>query len=84
MSIARVTLTDSYQDIATGPCVITVQAAPADALDSILLIGQSDVTDATALEFRRDFVGRQIKQSASAVTRARGTAAGWVLKVDQT
>lgn len=78
MAVSTVTVTDTYQQIATGAVTLTVKVKGAGSL----LLNET-ATDTDAFEVNPD-VNEQILQNEAKSTFVRSDGDGWVLHLDGT
>ena len=76
MAKTTATVTTSWQQVATGPVVVTVKTQG----DGVLLFDENQ-NDATAYRSSAP-VGEQFQQNEILPTYARATGEGWVITID--
>ncbi len=76
MAKARISVTQSWVQVATGAVVVTI-----DAIGDGVLFMNETASDATAYR-SSDGVGAQFQQSEAVTTYVRATGDGWAVIVD--
>ena len=79
MARSKIVITESYQEIATGPAMITIRKVGAGTI----LFNDVNTDDIAAEFMHSTYKNKQIQRTAVISTCCRSTGLGWEIVVDE-
>lgn len=81
MAVTLVTVTTTYQQVATGPAQIVPVIQPVTAPGNALYVNTSNTDDTLARKFVPNQINSEIRQNDSVATYVKADAVGWTVLV---